>query len=175
MDEPFVGEICCVAFGYPPVGWMPCDGRLLPIVQYQPLYALIGTRYGGDGTTNFALPDLRGRVLAGMGTGTGLSPVTLGEKIGVESVALATTELPAHTHNVFAAADGGRGAAQDPTGRVYAPNTAATIWAKPPAQPAAMNAAMVGQSGGSQPHENRMPYTAVNYYIAYNGIFPSRP
>jgi microcystin-dependent protein len=175
MDLPFIGEITIVAFGYPPVGWALCDGSLLPIQGNEALYSLIGTMYGGNGTTNFGLPDLRGRIPVGMGTGPGLTPVTQGEKAGVENVALASPELPLHSHNVAAAAAGGRGATQNPNGCVYAANASAPIWAPPPTPAVAMNSAMVASSGGSQAHENRMPYLALNYYIALQGLYPTRP
>jgi microcystin-dependent protein len=174
MTDPFIGEIACEAFDYPPVGWLPCDGRLLSIGQYSPLYSLIGTTYGGDGINNFAVPDLRGRVLVGVGTGTGLSPVALGNRYGADTVTLSADELPVHTHNVSAAESAGRAGTQNPSGCVYAGNPAAAIWAPAPTAPAAMNAAMLASSGGSQAHDNRMPYLVLNYYIAYQGIFPSR-
>ncbi|MBB2483635.1 phage tail protein [Mitsuaria sp. WAJ17] len=98
MSEPFLGEIRMVGFNYAPVGWAPCDGRLLPIAQNSALFALLGTTYGGDGVANFALPDLRGRAAVGMGNGPGLTPIVQGQRSGNESVTLTNGQLPQHTH-----------------------------------------------------------------------------
>jgi microcystin-dependent protein len=175
MQTPFLGEIIFAAYNYPPRGWHVCDGTLLPINQYAALYSLIGTTYGGNGQTNFALPDLRGRVPVGFGDGPGLTPVPMGESAGSEQVSLNEQQIPAHDHEVAAAASGGKGATQDPAGAVYAGLTDTKIWAGVPATAENMNSGMVKPAGGGQSHENRMPYLAMNYLIALQGLFPQRP
>lgn len=175
MDlEPFLGEISIAAFNFPPKGWAFCNGQILPINQNQALFALLGTTFGGDGRTTFALPDLRGR--APVHAGSGISPnagVSLGERGGQASVTLNSTQIPAHSHamaattalanstdpNAKALAAKGRGGAN-----VYAPAANLT-----PMAPAA-----VSTVGGSQAHENTQPSLALNFVIALRGVFPSR-
>jgi microcystin-dependent protein len=165
MGSPFLGEIRLVGFNYAPVGWAPCDGRLLPISQYDALFALLGTTYGGDGQTTFALPDLRGRVPMHQGNGH-----VLGETAGAETVTLTTDQLPSHSHVPQA---NSAGTATGPAGNVWA-NSAALQFApsSSPLQP--MNAGAVGAAGGGQPHDNTPPFQAVNFVIALEGIFPTR-
>jgi microcystin-dependent protein len=165
--DPFLGEIRLVAFDFAPKGWAACDGRLLPINQNQALFALLGTQYGGDGKTTFALPDLRGRVPVGAGQGAGLSNYPIGSTGGDESVKLAVGQLPPHAHPVRASS--GAATTKDPAGAFPAKGGAYAA-----AQNAKMNTAMLGKSGGGQPHENRQPYVALNYIIALQGIFPSQ-
>src|SRR5574340_226936 len=169
MDQPFVGEIILAGFTFPPVGWAVCDGSILQIQQYTALFSLIGARYGGDGITTFGLPDLRGRVPVGIGTGPNLPPVELAETGGQETVTLVDGHMPVHTHSVAAAKAGNT---QSPVSAVYGGGV--SVFAAPDASPVAMNANMVRVAGGSQPHENRMPYLALNYLIALEGIYPSR-
>lgn len=174
MSLPFLGEIRLVPYNFAPLGWFECDGRLLPISQYDALFALLGTTYGGDGQTTFALPDLRGRILIGQGTGPGLPPVVQGEVAGTETVTLVAPQIPGHRHPVNAS--GAAGNSTTPVGKafaylgtgtksdkVYGPTAAGT------ASPAA-----IGPAGGSQPHENRQPTLALRYIIAFEGVFPSR-
>lgn len=173
MAEPFLGEIRLAAFNFAPVGWALCEGQLLPIVQYTALFALLGTFYGGDGVQTFALPDLRGRVPIGFGQGPGLSQYVQGETGGVETVTLAVTQMPAHGHYVHASAK--NGTKVSPVGNypaVDATGTAAQFNQNPTGE---MNPAMITQTGGNLPHENRQPFLTLNWIIALQGIFPSRP
>lgn len=162
--EPFIGEIMMVGFNFAPRGWAFCDGSLLPIAQNTALFSLLGTIYGGDGRTTFALPDLRGRVPMFYGSGPGLSTRQIGERGGVESVTLTTPQTPAHTHEVSQLPDAKvRGAGDQirgiPTGADEGTFTLATN---------------TGSVGGGQAHENMPPFLAVNFVIALVGQFPSR-
>lgn len=168
MLEPLIGSVAMVAFDWAPQGWLPCDGRLLPIQQYTPLYALLGTFYGGDGKTTFGLPDLRGRVPVGPGR------YGLGEKAGLETVPLTTLQIPAHGHVVAASSVGGRGAKSDPTGSVPAGGCGQNIYTSPPDQ-TLMASQMIAPAGGGSPHENRQPTFGINFIIAWSGLFPIRP
>src|SRR5213080_3578081 len=120
MAEPFLSEIRIMSFNFAPKGWAMCNGQLLPINQNQALFSLLGTTYGGDGQTTFALPDLRSRVPLHFGQGTGLSPYTLGQTVGVESVTLQTPQIPAHTHAYAPQASTGAGTAASPAGALWA-------------------------------------------------------
>jgi microcystin-dependent protein len=164
MGTPFVGEIRMFAGNFAPAGWLFCDGSLLPISEYETLFQLIGTTYGGDGQATFALPDLRSRVPVHAGNG-----VVLAETGGVEAVTLTVSQIPAHTHTVGA---GGSGNTQDPTGAVVA-QSAATVYY--PGAPGlnAMLPATLQPAGGSQPHSNMQPYLGINFIISLFGIFPS--
>jgi microcystin-dependent protein len=171
MPDPFIGEIRMFGFGFAPQGWAQCNGQLLPIADNAALFSLLGTTYGGDGQTTFALPDLRSRVPVGQGQGPGLSSYGQGQAGGTETVTLAAAQMPGHTHPVTAstsAADSGQ-----PAGRTLARSAGHTYTARPGAS-TVMNAAMLGHTGGSQPHGNIQPYLAVNFCIATEGIFPSR-
>lgn len=174
MADPFIGEIRMFAGNFAPANWAFCDGSLLPIGQYDALFALIGTTYGGDGLTTFALPDLRGRVPVHMGQGAGLSPRVIGEAGGVEQVSLVTSQVPAHAH-VLAASSAGA-TAGTPVGTVTAAATVATtkMYADAAASPTNMAAAAVSSVGDGFPHENRMPYLAISFIIALYGIFPAQ-
>ena len=168
MDSsPYIGEIMPVSFSYPPRGWALCNGQLLPIAQNQALFSLLGTTYGGNGQTTFALPDLRGRAAISSGQGPGLAPYTLGESAGSESVSLAISELPTHRHVVSAAA---AGLSPSPVGNLPAVQKGHQIYA--PAPGAALAADTVAPRGGSQPHNNMQPYICINYCIALIGVFP---
>jgi microcystin-dependent protein len=170
--EPYLGEIRLFAGTFAPAGWAFCDGQRLSISEYDALYALIGTTYGGDGQTGFALPDLRGR----WPVGTGSAPygtVTLGAQGGTERVTLTSTQVPTHTHvplGAVAAATTG-----DPTGAVWAASSG-PAFAVPDGgvPPTTLAADALAPVGGNQPHENRPPYLAVSYIIALVGIFPSQ-
>lgn len=176
--DPFVAEIRIVPFNFPPKGWAFCDGQLMPLSQNTALFALLGTTYGGDGKSTFALPDLQGSSAMHPGQGQGLSLRDLGEMGGSESVTLLVSEMPIHTHSLMAqtnpatttlpAADtalarsgGGsfyKANSPNPTG----PTTAMAFQALPPA-------------GGGLPHNNLQPYLVLNYIIALQGVFPARP
>jgi microcystin-dependent protein len=153
---------------FAPVGWAFCNGALLAISQYDALYALIGTTYGGDGQNTFALPDLRGRIPVHQGNYQGTNYIQ-GQLAGTETVTLTTNQMPAHTHQVVARTSA---TAASPSGAVYGGNTESIYKAGNPS--AQMNAGMIGIGGGSQPHSNMMPYLVVNFIIALEGIFPSR-
>ncbi len=178
MSDQFLGEIRAMSFNFPPQGWAFCNGQTLPINQNQALFALLGTTYGGNGTTNFQLPNLQGRLAIGFGQGPGLANRVLGESDGEASHALTIVEIPAHTHSINAYTAPGAptnvpgssvilaSASTDQSGnpgvQVYGSGAPTT-----PTVP-------LGHAGGSQPHENRMPYLVMNYCIAMVGIFPSR-
>lgn len=167
--EPFLGQIMLVPYNFAPRGWAFCDGSLLPINQYTALFALLGTMYGGDGRTTFALPDLRGRVPVSSGQGPGLQSYPLGEAAGSESVTLVTAQIPAHIHMVQAATSA---SAPDPAG--HFPGTDGLTNIYDATAGATMNPQMIGPAGGNQAHENRQPFLVMNYIIALEGIFPSR-
>jgi microcystin-dependent protein len=165
--DPFLGEIRLVPFAFAPKGWALCAGQLLPINQNQALFALLGTTYGGNGQTTFALPDLRGRVPLGAGESAAGSNYQLGSTGGQETIKLAVAQLPSHAHPVRG--NNGSATTKDPTNAVPARGGAYAA-----TQNAKMNTVMLGKSGGGQAHENRQPYLSLNYIIALEGIFPSQ-
>jgi microcystin-dependent protein len=169
MSNNFIGEIQLYSFGFAPRGWAFCAGQLLPIQQNQALFSLLGTTYGGNGTTNFALPDLRSRVPVHWGNGAGLPSVTLGERAGVENVTLTQSEMPAHSHTPIASSAGPT--VGTPVGNTWATGTPAAYGSPPNS---AMAAAALANAGASQPHPNIQPTIALNFCIALQGIFPSR-
>jgi len=165
MSEPFLSEIKIFSFNFPPKGWALCNGQLLPINQNQALFALLGTTYGGNGQTNFALPNLRGRVPIHMGNGH-----TLGEAAGSTSVTVNIQQLPTHQHLLMAAnADANR--TTSPTNNYLGPVN--NLYSAPQ-QLVTINPATVSSIGGSQPHNNMMPSLVLNFCIALQGIFPSQ-
>jgi microcystin-dependent protein len=178
--DPFVGEIRLMAINFPPRGWALCQGQLLPISQNTALFSLLGTRYGGDGRTNFALPDLRGRTALGVGQGPGTSNYSQGEVTGTESVTLQIPEMPAHMHTVTGtvAANSALGTANTPANGYLAASSSAQ-YSENPGGGQPMAADLVGGqtalAGSSLPHENRMPFLVLNYCIALQGVFPQRP
>ncbi len=171
MSEPFLGCISIFGFNFPPRGWATCDGQLLPINQNQSLYSLLGTTYGGDGRTSFGLPDLRGRAPMHAGSGAGLTPRALGQKLGGENVTLTTNEIPGHSHVANASsADATTGV---PLGNLPAPAVAPfNVYGDPASLTAGAAAQVSGNGGGA--HGNVQPYTTLNYCIAITGLFPSR-
>ncbi len=189
--DPYLGQIQAFGFSFNPVGWLPCDGRTLPISQYDALYALIGTTYGGDGVQTFAIPDLRGRVPVCMGQGPGLSNYVIGQKSGHETLTITQAQMPAHTHVLTAT--GGNFMVSDQPGASATPSsTNNVIGAATESSGTYVNSAYnnlmpdtilntgggssatVTISGGSIPMENLEPYLAINFCIAVEGIFPSR-
>jgi microcystin-dependent protein len=175
--EPFLGQIMMFAGNFAPVGWALCNGQLMSIAQNTALFSLLGTTYGGDGVTTFALPNLQGRVPLHWGTGPGLSSYDLGEVTGSENVTLLITQIPAHTH--VATASNAAAAQADPAGNVWAvpvdsTGTPGTGFNPPPAN-AALSPTAIGLAGGSQPHTNIQPILAVTFIIATEGIYPSHP
>jgi microcystin-dependent protein len=169
MATTFIGALHIFAGNFAPRGYAFCHGQLLEIAQNSALFALLGTTYGGNGQTNFALPDLRGRIPIGQGTGPGLTSRTVGEALGSESVTLVSNQMPIHNHIALANASPGNAT---PGNAFWAASTGTQAYGAGTAT--LMNPASVGASGGSQAHENRMPILAVNFIIALEGIFPSR-
>ncbi len=175
--DPYLGDIMIVGFNFCPRNWARADGQILPIQQYQSLYSLLGTTYGGDGRTTFALPDLRGRVTVGVGTGSGLTPRSEGQKFGSETKVMTASQMPSHSHTVNAnnqdgdkAGPGGKLLAAAPTGGTGNE----TIYSQ--AQPnVTMEADMIANSGGSAPIATMDPFLSLTHCIALQGIFPSRP
>lgn len=168
--EPFLGEIMLVPYNFAPRGWAFCQGQILSIAQNTALFSLLGTTFGGNGQTTFALPDLRGRCAVSAGQGPGLSPYDLGEVTGTETVTLNVQQLPPHPHTVAAVDD-------DATVGIPAAALPANIAAKGYSKAAAnttMSPTMIGGGGGNQPHPNIQPLLCLNYCIALEGIFPSR-
>jgi len=171
MSEPFVGQIIAVGFNFAPPSWAPCDGRALQINQYQALYNLIGTTYGGDGITTFNLPDLRGRGAVGVGQGPGLSNYVLGQVSGAEAVTLVANQWGAHGHHLTGAATANLSV---PATNSVLGTSSANIYA-PSGNVTTLLPATVGPApGGAQPHENRQPYQTINYIIALEGIYPTQ-
>ncbi len=173
MAQPFIGQVIAVGFNFAPVGWHICDGSLLPISENEALFNLIGTTYGGDGQTTFGLPDLRGRAALGMGQGQGLSPYTLGQPGGAESVTLASGQVGSHSHALAGAATA-TAAAPGPTVVLGTSAAADPIYATTGASAALSSAAVSPSVGGGLPHENRQPSLAITYIISLFGIFPSQ-
>lgn len=171
--DPFLGEIRTFGGNFAPIGWLPCDGRLLPISGNEALFTLLGTMYGGDGQTTFALPDLQGRAPVHRQQ----SGFPIGAKAGAETVALTSTQIPAHTHLI--AATNAAGTTDKPTNALWAQPVPAGN--PPPVTPKLYSASKDGtmspqavqSSGGNQPHDNMMPYLAVTFIIAVEGLFPS--
>lgn len=171
MSEPFVGEIRMFAGNFAPRGWAFCNGQLIAITQNTALFSLLGTTYGGDGRTTFALPDLRGRVPLHAGNGPGLSDYPLGQRGGVEQVALSIEQMPNHSHALVATSVSAD--ELTPANHTLAvPEEAPIYSASEPNIVMAKNA--IAPTGSGQPHENRQPYLAMNYIIALFGIFPAR-
>lgn len=160
-------------FSFAPINYMPCNGQLLPIAQYEALYALLGTTYGGDGISTFALPDLRSRVPIHQGTGLGLSNYVLGQKAGVESVTLTTNQMPQHNHLIACSGAGGNQASPQ-SNFPAVESTGSSLDYHPNSSGAIMNSNMVTPFGGSQPHENLQPLLCINFCIAVQGVFPSQ-
>lgn len=166
MAQPFVGEIRMFAGNFPPVGWMFCDGQLVPISENEVLFQLIGTTYGGDGEETFALPNLQSRIPIHMGTG-GEGTYVIGESGGVESVTLTVQQIPVHTHPLIVS--GEAGSTSNPANALVA--TGPTVYRPAPAV-AAMNANSITPQGGSQPHDNMQPFLCINYIISLFGLYP---
>lgn len=177
MADCFVGEIRMFAFSWPPRGWANCDGQLMAISQNGPLFSLLGTTYGGDGQTTFALPDMRGRTPVHAGSGPGLTPIKLGEQGGAETVTLTVDQLPAHNHQIKATEE--NATASDATNRILAHTINQSNGQDFPAYHSlttlkAMNNAAVGNTGKTQPHNNMQISLVINFCIALSGIQPTR-
>jgi microcystin-dependent protein len=165
MAQPYVGEIRMFAGNFAPAGWMFCEGQLLPISENETLFQLIGTTYGGDGQSTFALPDLRGRVPIHQGNG-----FILAETGGAEQITLAVNQIPAHSHPLLATGDIGND--PNPASNVQSESSVASLY-QSGAPATAMAAQSVSSVGGSQPHTNFQPYLCIDFIISLFGIFPS--
>ena len=177
--DPFVGEIRAVGFNYAPRGWALCDGSLMQIRQNQALFSILGTRFGGDGQTTFALPDLRSRAIVNPGQGPGLSPYQIGAKAGVESVALSLAQTPAHIHGFggqFSVNPTPPSNSATPTGNYIGVPAQAQYSEAPSTDTMAANSVTgtVSPAGEGQAHDNRQPYLAMTYVIALQGEYPQR-
>lgn len=184
--EPFIGEIRLFAINFAPRGWADCNGKLMDLQSNAVLFSILGTTYGGDGKTSFALPDLRGCAAVGAGAGPGLPNINLGEVVGAETVRLTTSNLPSHTHIVstYASnADSDLAEVGDETRflsryKVKGLTNVAEHFRSPsipgPTVNVQMSPSSIGVTGGNQPHENMQPYLTMRYCIALDGIYPSR-
>ena len=178
MSSPFLGEIRAFGFNFAPKGWTMCNGQQLSIQQNAALFSLLGTQYGGNGVTTFALPDLRGRTAVNQGQGPGLSSYVIGEVTGTETVTLISTQMPQHNH--LWAANNALGDHPSPLNnflsgaKIPTNNTPVPTYAAPGGATVPLATAMIGLNGGNQPHQNMQPYLVVTYCIALQGIFPSR-
>jgi microcystin-dependent protein len=166
MSSPYVGEIRMFAGNFAPVGWMFCQGQILPISENETLFTLIGTTYGGDGQNTFALPNLASRLPIHQGPG-----FTIGQSGGVEAVTLTVSQIPAHSH--VPSCSTAQGTQPGPGNNVWASTSPATNYSDPPAS-VAMSPAAMQSTGGSQPHDNMVPFLVVNFIISLFGIFPSQ-
>ena len=163
MSDPYIGEIKVISFNFAPRGWAFCNGQTLPINQNQALFSILGTQYGGNGSTTFCLPNLQARMPIHQG-----NSFTVGNTGGEEFHTLTINEMPAHNHFAMAAS---AATGPSPSGTAWAPSGQQMF---APSADAAMNAGAIGNTGGSQPHENRAPFLVLNFVIALQGIFPSR-
>ncbi len=180
MSDPFVAEIRIFPFNFAPKGWAFCDGQILPIAQNTALFSLLGTTYGGDGRSTFALPNLQGCTPLFFGQGAGLSPYDLGETGGLSAVTLVQTEMPSHRHAVNATTT--KATTDDPTNNLLGEgqwsNQGATgvvnDYTQATTPQVQMSPAALGTAGGSLPHNNMMPYLTLNFCISLQGVFPAR-
>lgn len=176
MSEPFLGEIMMAGFNFAPRGWALCNGQLLSIAQNTALFSLLGTTYGGNGTQNFALPNLQGRTPMQQGQGPGLSSRQLGETGGVENVTLNSAQIPGHTHALKATTASATTAA--PEGAIWAVSgsrrSTTNLYTNAAGAGAVMNSQVLAPVGSSQPHNNMPPFMTVSFCIALQGIYPSR-
>lgn len=169
MSQPYIGEIRMVGFNFPPAGWASCNGQLMDIAQNDTLFTLIGTTYGGDGQNTFALPNLSGRIPIHMGTGPGLSTYTIGQSAGVETVTLLSNQIPSHSHLPMSQSN--NGTLGSPQNGIWAGSTNSLYTTNTPNVP--MRNGLIGAAGGNQPHDNMMPFVAINFIISLFGIFPT--
>jgi microcystin-dependent protein len=174
MSSQFVGQLMLCGFNFPPVQWATASGQLLSISQNTALFSLLGTQYGGDGRSTFALPNMQGNVAMSFGQGPGLSSYSQGETGGAQNITLLATEVPPHNHTLNT--DGGRGTLSTPGGNSFVDGKEApgSIYSATTTPAVNMSTSAVSLYGGSQPHNNLMPYLVLNWVIALQGIFPSR-
>lgn len=174
MSEPFLGQVYLVGYNFAQRGFALCSGQLLPIAQNTALFSLLGTFFGGNGTTTFGLPDLRGRTAIGMGQGNGLSNRSIGQMGGSETNTLTAAELPAHTHDATLHGESGAPSGTNPSGMMLG---LANIYVAPGAAPdraLASQSITVSQTGNNMPVNNMQPFVVMNYEIALQGLYPSR-
>jgi microcystin-dependent protein len=174
MSDPFVAEIRVVGFNFAPTGWALCDGQLLPISQNTALFSLLGTFYGGDGKSTFALPNLQGSVPIHQGQGAGLSEYFLGEAAGSQAVTLIQSELPIHSHQARASIDDAQFQAPAPDRALATSNPGFAYQSNDSANLVATHPQKLGIAGGSLPHNNMQPTLVMNFIIALQGVFPPR-
>ena len=172
-NEPFIGQIMCAAFNFAPKGWLPLDGRLMQIQTNTALFSLLGTQYGGNGQTTFALPDMRGRVQIDDGQGPGLTNREMGDASGSEQVTLSTAQLPAHSHMVTPLGSTADATLSSPAGGVASTKARTTLYAQGPGS-VAMYPIVSSTAGGNAPLPVMPPFVTVHCFIAVEGIFPSR-
>ena len=172
MADPFLAEIRIFGFNFPPKGWAFCDGQILPLSQNTALFSLLGTTYGGDGKTTFALPNLQGNAAMASGQGQGLSLRDLGEMGGTTTVTLLESEIPFHTHTLGASQDRSDGLSS--AANNLPPGGGADLYSDAAGPHQQMAATTLGIAGASFPHNNMMPYLALNFCIAMQGVFPPR-
>ena len=174
MTDQFLGEIRIFGGNFAPSGWAFCNGQILPITQNTALFALLGTQFGGNGTSTFALPNLQARAPLGQGNGAGLSQRVIGETGGEQNVTLTQNTMASHTHNMSGAATAGASTTPGPTVVLAEPPTVASIYQTSPGPLVTLNPGAVGPSGSGQPHNNLQPFLVLNFIIALQGIFPAR-
>jgi microcystin-dependent protein len=174
MAEPFLGQLSLVGFNFAPVGWALAQGQTLPISQYSALFSLLGTYYGGNGTSNFQLPNMQGNVPIGYGQSPGLSNYAIGEASGSQTVTVLTTETPIHTHTPKAKNLVRATANLPPTGHAFAESGSGNMYSTATSGLTSMSGAAISTFGGSQPHNNMMPYLGMYWIIAMSGIYPAR-
>jgi microcystin-dependent protein len=172
MSQPFVGEIRMFGGNFPPAGWAFCNGQSMPISENDALFQLIGTTYGGDGQETFNLPNLQSRIPIHMGQGSGTSNYQLGESGGVESVTLTTNQISIHTHPALCSSGGGS-TSSDPAGGVWTTSDVTQYASAAPDTTMGNPSIITGAAGGSQPHDNMIPFLCISYIISLFGIFPS--
>ena len=173
MADPFVAEVRIFAGSFAPTGWAMCDGQLLAISQNTALFSLLGTTYGGDGKSNFALPNLEGSVVIGTGQGPGLSLYDLGETAGSSTVTLLESEMPSHSHNIMCTSDDADTGTPSPD-VILAQGTAPNAYLPPTATLVQLNQQALAPAGSSMPHNNMQPFLTLTYIIALQGVFPPR-
>jgi len=174
MSSPYVGEIRMFAGNFAPAGWATCDGQLIAIADNPTLFQLIGTIYGGDGQSTFALPNLSGCVPVHMGTGSDGSSFIIGQNGGSQTVTLTTSQIPSHGHTIQATSSGQQPAPSSTTFPADATPGNAHVYGPTGSAPTQLAAATIGASGGSQPHDNMQPYLAVTFIISLFGVFPTQ-
>lgn len=175
MSDPFVAEIRVVGFNFPPTGWASCDGQLIPISQNTALFSLLGTFYGGDGKSTFALPNLQDSLPLHQGQGPGLSEYDIGQAAGTQDVTLLTSEMPSHPHQANASIDDGQYQAPAPDRELATTSPGYAYQSNDSSSLSPMNPQTLSNTGKSLPHNNMQPSLVMNFVLAMQGIFPARP